>query len=250
MVRYALNDSTNPDRCPSVVILEDEVNWATAVARLMHSSITKLHPACFTNVADTTDYLRTHEVDLLFVDLNVTDSHGLATLERIRMVAPLSAIVVMTGETDEQTALEALRCGAQDYLVKGKLDSYTLRHTARFAIERTQTMLKVYQLEQLLTHVLDALPSALALLDETGIIVMTNNAWNDYTNPSNPLIHGCKVGSNYLAVCDQLVDTDTSVHAVAKGVLLVLAGLEERFTFKYFVQSQGVIQWLGLTATE
>lgn len=235
MIQRVFGPAASPDPSPAILILEDEVNWSGAVARLLHASLTKTPPVCFTNLAETLSYLTLREADLIFLDLNVEDSKGLATLARVREASPHSAIVVMTGEADEEMALQALRNGAQDYLVKGKLDSTVLRCTARFALERTHTMLRGHQGEQILSRVLDALPFPIALLDETGALVLCNDAWAAYGNPDNPLVHGCSVGDNYLALCDRLADSPSAVHEVAWGILQVMACLEARFAFDYLV---------------
>lgn len=75
-------------------------------------------------------------VDVIVLDLSLPDSFGIRTLERMREVAPLTPIVVMTGEDDERIGLEAVNKGAQDYLVKGDLGGHTIARALLFAIER------------------------------------------------------------------------------------------------------------------
>ncbi|HEY8240563.1 MAG TPA: response regulator [Kiritimatiellia bacterium] len=77
-------------------------------------------------------------VDVVLLDLNLPDSEGLKTLDQIRGAAPHAPIVVLTGLNDEEMAVGALRHGAQDYLVKGKIDDNTLARAIRYAIGRKQ----------------------------------------------------------------------------------------------------------------
>src|SRR5689334_11814641 len=78
-----------------------------------------------------------HEaVDLILLDLSLPDSQGLGTFFAVQAHAPHVPIVVLTGLDDETTALEALKAGAQDYLVKGRLDARDLGRAIRYAIER------------------------------------------------------------------------------------------------------------------
>jgi hypothetical protein len=188
-------------------------------------------------------------VDLIFLDLNVEDSQGLNTLAHIRAAAPLAAIVVMTGESDEDMALEALRQGAQDYLVKGRLNSTVLRSTARYAIERMRSVLNIHHGDQILGLTLDALPACIALLDGSGVVLLTNSCWNTHPNLNNPLIHGCTVGTNYLAVCDHLTDPEHNVHVVARGILQVLAGIQKTFSLEYVVPNKEQLAWYELNVT-
>ena len=59
-------------------------------------------------------------VDLVLLDLNLSDSVGLDTLRHMLNSFPNIAIVVITGVEEEQQGLEALHLGAQDYLIKGQ----------------------------------------------------------------------------------------------------------------------------------
>ena len=77
-------------------------------------------------------------IDLLLLDLSLSDSQGLDTLVRARAQAPQTPIVVLSGLDDEALAVQAVRAGAQDYLVKGQADSRLLVRAMRYAIERKQ----------------------------------------------------------------------------------------------------------------
>ncbi|HYE62613.1 MAG TPA: response regulator [Phycisphaerales bacterium] len=79
---------------------------------------------------------RTPPVDLVLLDLTLPDSEGLDTLKAIEGKAPEIPVVVLSGHTDEELALSAVREGAQDYLVKGRIDAEMLNRSVRYAIER------------------------------------------------------------------------------------------------------------------
>src|SRR5207244_12730207 len=75
-------------------------------------------------------------VDVVALDLGVPDGQGLETFVRAGRGAPHEPIVVISGLDDEQLALEAVRSGAQDYLVKGRIEGQLLARVLRYAIER------------------------------------------------------------------------------------------------------------------
>src|SRR6185295_16619798 len=77
--------------------------------------------------------------DLVLLDLSLPDSHGLETLELVQGCARDVPIVVLTGLDDEVMAHQAVRKGAQDYLVKGQLGGTLLARAARYAVERKQS---------------------------------------------------------------------------------------------------------------
>ncbi len=74
--------------------------------------------------------------NVVLLDLGLPDSHGLDTLHLTRAQAPTAPIVILTGFEDEALAMMALKEGAQDYLVKGHVDSKLLERSLRYAIAR------------------------------------------------------------------------------------------------------------------
>ncbi len=78
-------------------------------------------------------------IDIVLLDLTLPDSHDLDTFTRVRAQTPEVPVVVLTGLGDEKLAVEAVRKGAQDYLVKGRLDSNLLKRSILYAIERKRT---------------------------------------------------------------------------------------------------------------
>lgn len=84
--------------------------------------------------------------DAILLDLGLPDSQGLETVRQIYERAPKIPILVMTGLDDEDLAMEALRQGAQDYLVKGEIRRPWLVRAIHYAIERQQI---VEQLQKL-----------------------------------------------------------------------------------------------------
>jgi len=82
------------------------------------------------------DRLAAGGVDAVLLDLGLPDSQGLSTFEQIHAVAQKVPILVLTGNKDDALALEAVRRGAQDYLIKGKIDSALLTRAITYAIER------------------------------------------------------------------------------------------------------------------
>ncbi len=80
-----------------------------------------------------------HGFDVVLHDLGLPDSQGLAPIERLSREHPELAIVVLTGTTDDRVGIDALKHGAQDYLVKGRVDPELLSRAIRYAQERRRT---------------------------------------------------------------------------------------------------------------
>jgi Flp pilus assembly CpaE family ATPase len=87
-------------------------------------------------LASGLERLKQGGIDALLLDLGLPDSQGLKTFERVHEALPSLPVVVMSSLDDEQVAMRAVESGAQDYLIKGRLDTKSLSHAILFAIER------------------------------------------------------------------------------------------------------------------
>ena len=76
------------------------------------------------------------DIDVILLDLGLPDSHRFDTFARVHAQAPQVPIILLTALDDEVLAMKVVRQGAQDYLIKGKVDSNLLSRTIRYAIER------------------------------------------------------------------------------------------------------------------
>ena len=77
--------------------------------------------------------------DIILLDLSLPDSQGLASFLHLHDRYPSLPIVVLTGVDDQTLAISAMQQGAQDYLIKGQVDSNLLLRSIRYAIERERT---------------------------------------------------------------------------------------------------------------
>ena len=119
-----------------------------------------------------TEYLDHNGVEVILLDLGLPDSQGLATLKKIHAQVSRTPIVVLTGLNDETVGLQAVNEGAQDYLIKGQVDTDLLKRTIRYAIERKQTEERERQLQLQLN--LSSRLASLGLMLE-GIVHEINN---------------------------------------------------------------------------
>jgi signal transduction histidine kinase len=91
---------------------------------------------------------RSRPFDVVLLDLNLPDSDGVETLRVFRAECPTAPIVVFTGTDDLETALEALRSGADDYVSKGDLRGDVLRRALRYAVERRRMVTRLEELHR------------------------------------------------------------------------------------------------------
>ncbi len=91
-------------------------------------------------LAEALQEISQNTYDLILLDLTLPDSQGLASLATLINYVPNLPIVVLTNTNDDELALEAVRWGAQDYLVKRQVKAEALIRSLRHAIERKQAL--------------------------------------------------------------------------------------------------------------
>src|SRR6202051_3007875 len=125
------------EKALQVVLVEDNAGDA----RLLHEMFRTEKPGSF----ELTHLLRMSEamihlgkggVDVVLLDMGLPDAHGLDTVRQAHSVAPGVPLIVLTGLDDEALAAEAMKEGAQDYLIKGQIENRALPRALRHAIER------------------------------------------------------------------------------------------------------------------
>jgi two-component system, sensor histidine kinase and response regulator len=77
-------------------------------------------------------------IDAVLLDLSLPDGHGLNAFSQVHTKVPQVPVIALTETNDDATALEMIRAGAQDYLIKGETDSRLLVKTIHYAIERSK----------------------------------------------------------------------------------------------------------------
>ncbi len=125
-----------------VLLVEDNPAEANLVQTLLAASTLRdLHAPHFhlkwvNRLGAGIEYAAAGDVDVVLLDLNLPDTQGLETLLQARLAMPQMPIVIMTNVDSTALQQEAIRVGAQDYLLKDEVDSPLLARVLRYAIER------------------------------------------------------------------------------------------------------------------
>ena len=120
--------------------------------------------------------------DVVLLDLSLPDAHGLDTLVRAHAHAPSVPIVVLTGLDDQALAVKAVRAGAQDYLVKGRVDGDLLVRSMRYATERARALEALERREEHYRSLIENSLDLISILNLDGTI--------RYASPSHERVLG------------------------------------------------------------
>jgi len=121
-----------------VLLVEDNLIQRRLIERLLAGLADgRFALECSDRLATGLERLAIGDIDVVLLDLMLPDSEGLQTFLRVRRAAVGVPIVVLTGLDDQVLALTVLQEGAEDFLVKGRVDGENLGRSLRFAIERS-----------------------------------------------------------------------------------------------------------------
>ncbi|WP_435867502.1 PP2C family protein-serine/threonine phosphatase [Streptomyces xanthophaeus] len=132
---------------PRVLVIEDDEGDALLVEELVQDSGIDVRLDRARSLAQALDLLKSTSPQCVLLDLHLPDAQGLDALNRVLAVSAEAAVVVLTGLSEEQAGLAAVAAGAQDYLVKGRLEADVFMRAIRYAIQRKQTELAAVALQ-------------------------------------------------------------------------------------------------------
>jgi serine phosphatase RsbU (regulator of sigma subunit) len=157
-MRAPVEPQTKPARDPasvrtaggnqlSLLLVEDDRGDALLVEELIADAAADITCVWAQSVADAERELSLAQPDCVLLDLNLPDATGIIALERIKNADPNIPIVVLTGLSDEHFGVSAVASGAQDYLVKGRVEPEMLRRAVLYAIERKRAEVTAVELQ-------------------------------------------------------------------------------------------------------
>jgi diguanylate cyclase (GGDEF)-like protein/PAS domain S-box-containing protein len=119
-------------------------------------------------------YLAERTVDVILLDLGLPDAQGLSAVRRAQAAAPRVPLVVLTGLDDEAVAALALQEGAQDYLIKGQIETRALLRALRYAIERKVMEEALFVEKERAQVTLGCIGEAVACTNRSGRVTFLN----------------------------------------------------------------------------
>jgi PAS domain S-box-containing protein len=210
-----------------ILLIEDNPGDTRLIKEMLSDTdIFNCELECTARLSKGLEYLAGQSANIILLDLELPDSRGLDTLKKVRAQVPEIPVVVLTGLDDESVALEAVRQGAQDYLVKGAINGRVLWRVINYSIERKSS-------EQLLEDIFNT--SAIGMyISREGKFILANPQFQKITG------YGAEdlLGSSSLEIV--IDDERETVRQLATEMLK--GQRAAAYEFRYITKS-GEIRW-------
>src|SRR6202047_936385 len=151
------------------------------------------------SMSEAEKHLATHEVDIIILDLGLPDAQGLTAVRRAHAAAPRVPLVVLTVLDDESLAIQALQEGAQDYLIKGQIETRGLLRALRHSVERKILDDELFVEKERAQVTLNSIGDAVVCTDISGNITFLNlvaekmTGWSRQEAAGQPMGEVCRI---------------------------------------------------------
>lgn len=158
------------NQCPAnILIVEDESVFAEVLREIVEQEGGgKFTASVAGTLAEAQVKLSNAPFDVMLLDLTLPDAHGVETYRAVQRAAPDLAVIVLSGLSDEDVALETVRAGAQDYLMKHQFDGRLLCRAIRYAGERKSIERKLREREEFFRLISENVTDLIAVVGADG----------------------------------------------------------------------------------
>ncbi|MBI5359605.1 MAG: response regulator [Planctomycetes bacterium] len=188
-------------------------------------------------LADCMARLNRRGIGLVLLDLGLPDSDGIETLTSVARAFPNVPVVALTGNDDVETALKAVRAGAQDYLPKGIVTPEILQRTIRYAIKRKQSEESLRESEEKYRELVENLNEVIFTVDTGGNIRYVSTPVRRLTGYESEELTGRRFSE--FIYPDDLPCLESIFSAT-------LEGRQESCEFRYYA-SNGNVRWASIS---
>ena len=133
----------NTNSRTNILVVEDNPGDFNLVKILLKDASVKHELFHAETYFDGIDIIKNQEISLVLLDLSLPDSTGFKTLSNFLEKFPLIPVIVLTGVNNEIVGNQAIKAGAQDFLVKGQFDGKLLGRSIRYSLHRFKTQLQL-----------------------------------------------------------------------------------------------------------
>jgi len=183
----------------NVLLVEDDPAICRLIRRILSRPGQNLRCTLKTasTVSNAIDQLRKRRFDNVLLDLGLSGGNGLETVDRIRTSSPDVPIIVLTATTDKEVQVEAIKRGADDYLIKGKALWASLAEHIHNAIQHKKAIEALRYSCDYFESIVQNAPCAIICISARGRIVEFNTCAQDLWRQRRKEI----IGKSFLETC-------------------------------------------------
>ncbi len=161
----------------SVLLVEDNPGDAFLLEEMLRDTGIQFELTSVDRLKAGVEVLNKTNIDVILLDLGLPDSQGISTLVTMNEIGNKAPIIVLTGLADESIGTQAVKSGAQDYLIKGQIDKNMLFRSISYAIERKQAAEAIQAAAREWSASFDAMSDGIAIQSIDHTILNANKSF-------------------------------------------------------------------------
>jgi len=157
-----------------VLLIDDDARHASSLRAALVAGAETLRLEWMRDLSHGLEILTAAKAWAVFVSVNLPDSHGLETLDRVLAVSPQTPVIVICGTGYETLGKAAMARGATDYLVQGHLDAHAFARAIRSIVEREMAQRDLFIEKERAQITLNSIGDAVMSVDAAGRLTYMN----------------------------------------------------------------------------
>jgi len=164
----------------NLLLIEDNPDDVRIIQEMLHDlpEFKLFNVNC---VSSAIEYLNKNKTDLVLLDPGLPGTQGLDTVKMVVLHVPFLPVIVLTSIKDNELALDSIKIGAQDYLVKGRIDTDQLARSLYHSIERKHSEVALRESQENLKALIENTKDAIWSVDRHFRLITGNSAFHEHT---------------------------------------------------------------------
>ncbi len=159
-----------------ILVVEDNEGDYFLVHEYLHSNFSSINITHNTFLSEAYESLSNESFDVILLDLTLPDSNGKDSIFGVIERAKGSPVIVLTGYSDRQFAMDSLKLGVQDYLIKDEVNALVLQKSIIYSIERNKIGKTLLQNEKRFRTLIENSTDGLMIIDANGDLLDLSSA--------------------------------------------------------------------------
>lgn len=169
----------------TLVIIDDNPDDIYTIKRLLKSDAELYNIVSFENATDAMSYACEKQIDCILIDYNLPDMTGVEFAVEYQNNCSLTApVIILTGQGNEELAVNVMKKGISDYLVKKNLNYDILSKSIQYAIEKKKSEIKENENKEFLRILINTIPEPVFFKNTEGRFIGCNKAFEDFLGHS------------------------------------------------------------------